>query len=121
MDLIHRRVLDGDSCQQNGGTIEHVYMRNTQADQVSGAVVDVDFRYEEGDGGKYKPLVRDIEIRDVRCGKSQRVLSLSGYPAAPIQDVRLVDCTFDNVQKPNSVENVKGLSLTGVRINSVIV
>jgi polygalacturonase len=122
MDSPHLdRVLRIKTNSVRGGVIEHVYMRNTRAGQVSGAVVDVDFRYEEGDGGPYKPLVRDIELRNVTCKKSQRVLSLSGYPTAPIQDVRLIDCTFDNVQKSNTVENVKSLSLTGVRINGKII
>jgi polygalacturonase len=121
MDSPHLdRVLRIKTNSVRGGTIEHVYMRNTQAGQVAGAVVDVDFRYEEGGGGPYNPLVRDIEIRDVTCRKSQRVLSLSGYPSAPIQNVSLVDCAFDNVQKPNSIENVKGLSMSGVRINGKI-
>jgi polygalacturonase len=111
------RVLRIKTNSVRGGVIDHIYMRNVQAGQVSGAAVDIDFRYEEGDRGKFKPLVRDIEVRDLACGKSQRALSLYGYPNAPIQDVRLVNCTFDKAQKANSVENVKGLSLSGVRIN----
>jgi polygalacturonase len=114
------RVLRIKTNSVRGGTVEHIYMRNTQAGQVSGPVVDIDFRYEEGDGGPYKPLVRDIELRDVTCRKSQRVLSLSGYPGAPIEDVRLVNCTFDHVQESNTIENVKGLTLSGVRVDGRI-
>ncbi len=111
------RVLRIKTNAMRGGVIDRIYMRNVQAGQVSAAAVDIDFRYEEGDHGKFKPLVRDIEVRDLTCGKSQRALQLYGFPGAPIQDVRLVNCTFDKVQKANLVENVKGLSLSGVRIN----
>jgi hypothetical protein len=42
---------------------------------------------------------------------------LRGYKNAPISDVRLTDCTFDNVAKADILENVKEVRLTNVRIN----
>ena len=118
MDSPHLdRVLRIKTNSVRGGVIERIYMRNVQAGHVAESAVDIDFRYEEGDGGPFKPLVRDIEVRDLTCGESQRALSLFGYPGAQIQNVQLVNCTFDHVQKPNVVENVKGLALDGVRIN----
>ena len=43
--------------------IEGVYMRNVTVGQVAEAVVTIDFFYEEGDAGKYPPVVRDIDVR----------------------------------------------------------
>jgi hypothetical protein len=34
-----------------------------------------------------------------------------------IQDVRLTDCTFQNVAKPDMIENVKDVVLTNVKVN----
>lgn len=118
MDSPHlERVLRIKTNSVRGGTLEHIYMRNIQAGQVSGSVIDIDFKYEEGNAGPFKPVVRDIDVRDVTCRKSKYALTLSGYPDAPIRDVRIANCSFDGVQKPNIIENVEGLSLDNVRIN----
>jgi polygalacturonase len=100
-----------------GGYIEHVYMRNVTVGQVADAVLQIDLFYEEGDKGKYPPVVRDIEMRKVTSQKSVYALYLRGYKSDPIRDVRLIDCTFENVAKPDVIENVEGLDLTSVTVN----
>jgi len=100
-----------------GGFVEHVYMRNVTVGQVAEAVVTVNLFYEEGDSGKFPPLVREIEVRNVTSGKSQYALLLRGYTHTPVRSVRVVDCTFDNVAKDDVIEGVTGLTLTNVRIN----
>jgi polygalacturonase len=100
-----------------GGVVEHVYMRDVTVGQVAEAVVTVNFFYEEGDTGKFPPVVRDVEVRRVTSRKSQYGLLLRGYPHAPIRDVRVVDCVFDGVEKPDVVEAVEGLTLENVRVN----
>jgi hypothetical protein len=42
---------------------------------------------------------------------------LKGFDKAPITDVRLVDCDFDGIEKPDVLEHVKGLVRTNVRVN----
>ena len=103
-----------------GGTVEHIYMRDVTVGQVAEAVVTINFFYEEGDAGQFPPIVRNVEVRNVTSRKSQYGLLLRGFSHDPIQDVRLIDCTFDNVAKPDLIEAVKGLSLTNVRINGVV-
>ena len=100
-----------------GGYIEHVYMRDCVVGEVAEAVVTADLFYEEGDKGKFPPSVRDIEVRGVTSRKSQYALRLRGYAHTPIRDVRVIDCTFDNVARDDVVEGVTGLTLTNVRIN----
>jgi len=104
-----------------GGLIEHVYMRDVTIGQVAEAVVTVNYFYEEGDAGTFPPVVRDIEVRRVTSRKSLHALLLRGYAHDPIQDVRLVDCTFDGVEKPDIVEHVTGLTFTNVRVNGRVV
>jgi polygalacturonase len=100
-----------------GGFVEHVYMRDVTVGQVAEAVVTVNLFYEEGDSGKFPPTVRDIDVRNVTSGKSQYVLLLRGYAHTPVRDVRIVDCSFDNVQKEDVLEGVTGVTLTNVRVN----
>jgi len=103
-----------------GGIIEGVYMRDVTVGQVAEAVVTINFFYEEGDSGKYPPVVRDIEVRRVTSEKSQHALLLRGYAHAPIRNVRIVDSTFENVAKPDVLEGVQGLELVNVRTNGVL-
>jgi polygalacturonase len=100
-----------------GGVVEHVFMRDVTIGQVSQAVLSVDFLYEEGDTGKYPPIVRDIEMRNVTSQKSRNALSLRGYAHTPVTNVRLKDCKFENVAEPDVLENVKDVSFSNVSIN----
>jgi polygalacturonase len=103
-----------------GGVIEHVYMRDVTIGQVSQAIVSVDFLYEEGDAGKFTPIVRDIEVRNVTSQKSRNALSLRGYARSPVTSVRLKDCKFDNVAQPDVLENVKDVVFSNVTVNGKI-
>jgi polygalacturonase len=104
-----------------GGVVEHIFMRDVTIGQVSQAIVTVDFQYEEGDTGKFPPTVRDIEVRNVTSQKSRNALSLRGYAYAPVTDVRLKDCRFDNVAQPDVLEHVKDLVLERVTVNGAVV
>ncbi len=103
-----------------GGTIEHIYMRDVTVGQVAEAVVTINYYYEEGDAGRFPPVVRDVEVRNVTSRKSRYGLLLRGYAHHPIQDVRLIDCTFDNVAEADILEAVTGLSYTNVRVNGEV-
>ena len=111
------RALRLKSNSQRGGVIEGIYMRNVTVGQVKEAIVSIDFNYEEGDTGDFPPVVRNVEVRNVTSSKSQYALYLRGFPRAVIHDVRLTDCTFQRVAKPDVIENVKDLVLTNVKVN----
>ncbi len=111
------RALRIKTNARRGGLIEHVYMRDVQVGEVAEAVVTINFYYEEADKGQHRPTVRDIEVRNVTSRKSQYALLLRGFPGSPIRDVRLEDCTFDGVAKPDWLDAVDGLALTRVKVN----
>jgi polygalacturonase len=99
-----------------GGVTEHVYMRDVTVGEVAEAVVTINYFYEEGDAGKFPPIVRDVEVRNVTARKAQYALLLRGYAYDPISDVRIVDCVFDEVAKPDVIEGVKDLAFTRTKI-----
>ena len=111
------RVLRFKNNAMRGGVIEHVYMRNVKAGQVAGPAIEVDFYYEEGEKGSYTPVVRDVEVVNLTCQKSQTAWTLRGFPKAPVRDVRIKICTFENAAKPSVAENVEGLVVEGVTVN----
>ena len=112
------RVLRIKTNSTRGGFIENVFMRNVKVGQVAEAVVKIDFYYEEGDVGNFTPIVRNIEVKNVECDKSQFGIWIRAYERSPATKVHIESCTFNNVTQSNVLENVKDLSLINVRINT---
>jgi len=118
MDSPHlERALRLKTNAIRGGELEQVYVRNVKVGQVSEAVVEIDFNYEEADRGPYRPVVRDVEVRNITSNKSKYAIYLRGFPNAPIRNVSLEHCTFDNTALSNVIENVRGLRLSDVKVN----
>ncbi len=104
-----------------GGRLENIFVRNIVVGQVAMAGVSIDFYYEEGEAGKFTPVVRNVDIRNLTIEKAQYALYLRGFKSAPIERVRMADCDLKGVEKPNVIENVKDLDLHNVRINGKVV
>jgi polygalacturonase len=100
-----------------GGVIENIFMRDVTIGQVAEAVVTIDFYYEEGAAGSFLPTARNIELRNVTSRKSLHALRLRGFEKSPIQQVRIRDCRFDGVGKPDILEHVQGLTWENTRVN----
>lgn len=100
-----------------GGVLENIYARNIEVGQVSMAGLSIDFFYEEGKSGTFTPVARNVELRNIKVQKADYALYLRGFENAPIQNIRLVECDFNGVAKPNVLENVKDLSLRDVHVN----
>lgn len=111
------RALRLKTNAMRGGTLEHIYMRDVTVGEVADAVVHVDFNYEEGAKGSFLPVVRDINVERVSSRKSKHALYLRGFANAPIVDVRLTDCQFNQVASANVLEHVRGLVYDRVTIN----
>lgn len=92
-----------------GGFIENIFMRNVTIGEVADAVLRIDLFYEEGDAGQFPPTVRNIEMRNVTSRKSNYALFLRGYKKAPIRNIRLSRCSFENAARADVIENVEGL------------
>ena len=115
------RVLRFKNNAMRGGLIEHVYMRNVKAGQVAGPAIDVDFLYEEGAKGSFTPVVRNVEVVNLGVKKCANAWSLRGFQNAPITNIRLKNCTFENAAKAAVSENVEGMTLDNVTVNGKVV
>ncbi|HEX7977134.1 MAG TPA: glycoside hydrolase family 28 protein [Gemmatimonadaceae bacterium] len=111
------RALRLKNNAMRGGVLEHIYARDLTVGQLADAVLQVDFLYEEGPNGNYPPVVRDVELMRVTSQKSNYALYLRGYEKATIDDIRIIDCTFDSVAKPDVVEHVTRLVERNVTVN----
>ena len=104
-----------------GGLLEHLHFRDMQVGEVAHAVITIDFNYEEGAKGSFTPIVRDFNVDRVKSGKSKHALDVQGLPGAPVMDLRLTNCTFDNVAEASIVKNVKNATFENVKINGKVV
>jgi len=100
-----------------GGLLESLHFRNIEVGQVAHAVITIDFNYEEGAKGAFTPVVRNYTVDGLRSGKSKHALDVQGLPGAPIVNLRLTNCSFDNVAQPSIVKNVKDATIDNVKIN----
>ena len=82
-----------------GGVLENILMRNCAIGQVADAILQIDFVYEEGPNGPYKPVAKNIVIENVTSQKTPKVLNVVGFPASTISGVRVINSTFHNVQE----------------------
>jgi polygalacturonase len=116
------RALRLKNNAMRGGILEHIYMRDCVVGTLADAVLQVDFLYEEGDKGGFTPVVRDVELRRVSSRKSTYALYLRGYEKnSVIDDIRVVDCQFEGVARPDVIEHVARLQLVRVRVNGKMV
>jgi polygalacturonase len=98
-----------------GGVIENVFMRNVKVGQVAEAVVKIDFYDEEGDTGSFTPIVRNVDVRNVECNKSQFGVWIRAYDRSPATGIHIENCTFRDVAEADVLDNVKDLSLINVK------
>ncbi|HVF40941.1 MAG TPA: glycoside hydrolase family 28 protein [Gemmatimonadaceae bacterium] len=111
------RALRFKNNAARGGVLEHIYMRDVTVGQVADAVLSIDFHYEEGAKGSFDPVVRDVEMRNVTSKKSEYAFYLRGLERGEISNVRVIDCSFENVAKGSVVEKVAELRVRNTRVN----
>jgi polygalacturonase len=118
MDSPHlQRALRIKTNSYRGGKIENINFRNTTVGQVAEAVIEVDYFYEEGEGGPFMPSVEHIYVANVTSKKSKHGLYLHGYPNDPIRGLTVVNCTFEGAAQGNYLENVSQVELRDVTVN----
>jgi polygalacturonase len=86
-----------------GGVLQNIFMRNVNVGLVKDSVLQIDFLYEEGARGNFKPVARHVVMDNITVAQTPRVLNVRGFPAADIRDVRIYNSTFKQIQKPDVV------------------
>lgn len=99
-----------------GGLIERIRYRDITVGDVRDVLV-INFFYEEGDAGPFDPIVRDVEVRNLRVENAARVFLVRGFERDPVRDLRLVDVDVARAGEIGVIENVRGLQLASVAIN----
>ncbi|MGB7746141.1 MAG: glycoside hydrolase family 28 protein [Verrucomicrobiia bacterium] len=88
-----------------GGVLQNIFMRNVNVGQVADSVLQIDFLYEEGTNGTYKPVARNVAMENITVAQTPRVLNVRGFPGAEISSVRIYNSTFKEIAKPEVVQD----------------
>jgi len=88
-----------------GGVLQNIFMRNVNVGLVKDSVLQIDFLYEEGAKGEFKPVARNVVMENITVAQTPRVLNVRGFPAADISGVRIYHSTFKQIQNPDVVQN----------------
>jgi polygalacturonase len=88
-----------------GGVLQNIFMRNVNVGLVKDSVLQIDFLYEEGAQGGFKPVAHNVVVENITVAQTPRVLNVRGFPAADISGVRICRSTFKQVQNPDVVLN----------------
>ena len=99
-----------------GGIIENIFMRNVEIGRVAEAVLTVDFLYEVGAKGPYRPSLRNVAIENVKSSSSPRVMWVAGFPGAIIDEIRFMNCTFKGVNEAERLEGAGSVYFKNVTI-----
>ena len=70
---------------------------------VKDSVLQIDFLYEEGAKGDFKPVAKNVVMENITVAHTPRVLNVRGFPEANISDVRIYNSVFKEIQKPDQV------------------
>ncbi len=114
------RALRFKSNARRGGVIENVFLRNIEIGQVAEAVLTIDFLYEEGPKGPFRPVVRNVVLENVTSRASPRVMWVMGFAGAVIEDVRFADCAFRGVREAEVLQDAGSISFNHVTIEPAV-
>jgi unsaturated rhamnogalacturonyl hydrolase len=76
----------------------------------------IDFLYETGAAGPYKPVVRNVLLEKVQSSGSPRVMWVVSFPGSVIDNITFVDCTFRGVEATEVLQNVGSISFKNITI-----
>jgi polygalacturonase len=86
-----------------GGVLQNIFMRNVNVGVVKDSVLQIDFLYEEGAKGDFRPVAKNVVMENITVAQTPRVLNVRGFPAASISGVRIYNSTFKEIQKPDQI------------------
>lgn len=103
-----------------GGNLSNFHFRNIVVGQVSHGVLTIDFNYEEGGNGAFKPVLNGVYVSNVVSGQSKFAIDAQGLPNAIVHDIVVDNCEFNNASDGVQFKYVSGVKLKGVKVNGKI-
>ncbi len=105
---------------QRGAVIENVNIRDVEIGRVGKTAVSIEFDYQEGAEGPYKPVLRNVTIENVTAQSADQVLYVGSFPSAVIENVVLKNCTFHGMNKPDYIQDAETPKMENVTVERAV-
>ncbi|KAA6450616.1 glycoside hydrolase family 28 protein [Bacillus swezeyi] len=100
-----------------GGILENIYFHKNVVKSLKREVIAIDMEYEEGDAGNFKPVVRDIEVDQLKSTGGQYGIRVLAYDHSLVTGLKVTDSKIDGVEIPMELKNVKDPVFLNLYIN----
>ena len=112
------RALRIKSNSLRGGIVEDIFLRNIKVVQVSEATFKINLFYSKG-RGEFYPVIRNIYIEELHSYKSKYPIWIKADEEASVENIYLINCTFEEAEKDSYIKNAKNLVMKNVSINGI--
>ncbi len=115
-----KRAIRLKSNKYRAGVVENIYIRNIKVGQVGETVLKINQNYQEKSDVVYSPerftVFRNIFVENLTCDKAPYAIQILGTKEEPIQNVKIINSTFNHVENDNLIEGVDGLVMENIKI-----
>ncbi|MFO6497462.1 MULTISPECIES: glycoside hydrolase family 28 protein [Bacillus] len=100
-----------------GGVLENIYFYRNTVKSLKREVIAIDMEYEEGDAGEFKPVVRQIEVDQLKSCGGQYGIRVLAYEHSPVTGLKVTNSEINGVQIPMELKHVKDPVFANLYIN----
>jgi polygalacturonase len=116
------RVIRIKTSNCRGGVIENIYVRNVEVGVCEEAVLKINLKYESKEkcARDFPPVVRNVYVDNVNSNKSKYGVFIEGLDESiNVSNINVTNCSFNGVDKGNSISGAEKVNLSNVRVNGV--
>jgi polygalacturonase len=115
------RAIRLKSNRYRAGVVENVFVRDIRVGEVRSTAILINQNYSEKSEVIYGPekytVFRNIFVEGLTCERAEYAVQIIGVEEQPIENVQIIDCMFENVEKENLLQYVEGSRFENVLIN----
>ncbi|MEC1588765.1 glycoside hydrolase family 28 protein [Bacillus sonorensis] len=100
-----------------GGVLENIYFYHNVVNSLKQEVIAIDMEYEEGDAGEFKPVVRGIEVDELKSAGGRYGIRVLAYDHSPVTGLKVTNSEINDVNIPMELKNVKDPVFSNLYIN----
>jgi polygalacturonase len=112
------RAIRIKSNSLRGGIVEDIFLRNIKVVQVSEATFKINLFYSKG-RGEFYPVIRNVYIEELHSYKSKFPIWINANEEATVENIYLINCTFEEAEKESYIKNARNLVMENVTINGI--
>lgn len=101
-----------------GNVIEDIYIRDVRMKDIDNQAINFNTFYSGTGSAGPAPLIRNIDIRNVRIDGVPEAIVLEGLPEKWLENISLRDIAVTNAKEGARITRVKGLKMHNVSIRS---